>query len=145
MTKIIQLPYEFDPSVILRIRRFLSSLSNLYPGFDTWLTNKVIGSSDSIILLAMENESIAGVAIGRQGDEPKMRCVRTHPELKGTGLGIKLMDSMIEHLQCEKPHVTVAEEMLHEYSRLFFKRYGFQLSDVVKGEFRPRKLEYHWN
>jgi N-acetylglutamate synthase-like GNAT family acetyltransferase len=143
--KIITLSQEVAPAVQARIHRFLASLSDLYPGFNHWIENRVFGSTDSVILLAQEGEHIAGVAIGRKGDNPKLRCVRTHRELQGSGLGIKLLDGMIDHLQCEKPHVTVAEEMMHEYSRAFVKRYGFSLSDVTKGEYRPRKLEYHWN
>jgi GNAT superfamily N-acetyltransferase len=143
--KIITLTQEVDMSVQLRIRRFLSGLANFYPEFDGWLSKRVFELPDSVILLAKEGEHIAGVAIGRKGEDPKIRCIRTHPELQGSGLGIKLMDGLIDHLQCEKPHATVAEEMMHEYSRAFVKRYGFSLSDVTKGEYRPRKLEYHWN
>lgn len=86
-----------------------------------------------------------GVAIGRAGKEPKLRCVRVRDDLQGSGLGLRLIDPMLDHLQSDKPHVTVAEEMIHSYSRAFVKRYGFALSDVTKGEYRRSKLEYHWN
>ena len=60
-------------------------------------------------------------------------------------LGITLMDRMLETLECTKPLATVSEEMLHQYSRIFVKRYGFSLDDVAKGAYRPRKLEYYFN
>ncbi len=143
--KIIKLPNEIDSNTLLQTRLFLSSLSTFYPGFDPWLANKVIGSPDTIILLAHEKDKLAGVAIGKIGEAPKLRCVRVHAGLQGSGLGLRLIDNLVEHLQCEKPHCTVAEELMHDYSRAFVKRYGFCLSDVTKGEYRKNKLEYHWN
>jgi N-acetylglutamate synthase-like GNAT family acetyltransferase len=145
MAKIIKLPHEADPAILSKIGHFLSGLSNLYPGFNSWFANKVAQSTDSIILIAQDGEHLAGVALGRLGDEPKLRCIRVREDLQGSGLGIKLIDPMLDHLQSDKPHVTVAEEMMHSYSRAFMKRYGFALSDVVKGEYRRNKLEYHWN
>ena len=53
--------------------------------------------------------------------------------------------SSIELLEDEKPVVTVAEEMIHLYSRSFVNRYGFELTDVNKGLYRPKKLEYCFN
>lgn len=46
---------------------------------------------------------------------------------------------MLGALQCDKPHCTVAEELLHTYSRAFVNRYGFSLSAVDKGRYRPGK------
>lgn len=130
---------------LTQISDFLANLSQLYPGFQRWFASKVVQSPDSVILVATEQERLAGVALGKIGADPKLRCVRVHDSLQGSGLGLKLIDQMFEHLGHETPHCTVAEEMLHGYSRVFVKRYGFRLSDVIKGEYRPHKLEYHWN
>lgn len=144
--KIIKLHTETDSPLLVQAGLFLSNhLSNLYPGFDGWFNHKVVGSSDAIVLIAVENNHLAGVSIGKIGAEAKLRCVRVREDLQGSGLGIRFIDTMIENLQCEKPHCTVAEEMMHDYSRAFMKRYGFSLSEVTKGQYRSRKLEYHWN
>ena len=74
-----------------------------------------------------------------------MQCVRVADSVSNSGLGITLMDRMLETLECTKPLATVSEEMLHQYSRIFVKRYGFSLDDVAKGAYRPRKLEYYFN
>lgn len=145
MAKIIQLSHGADPLIMLRIGHFLSGLSNLYPDFNSWFANKVAQSTDSIILIAQEGEHLAGVALGKKGNEPKLRCIRVREDLQGSGLGLRLIDPMLDHIQSNKPHVTVAEEMMHSYSRAFVKRYGFVLSNVTKGEYRKGKLEYHWN
>ncbi|BAW19245.1 putative N-acetyltransferase [Ralstonia phage RP31] len=142
---IIRLSHEESSGILVQARQFLTGLTHFYPGFDHWFANKVVGSLDSIVLVAMEKNCLAGIALGKVGIEPKLRCVRVHDDLQGSGLGLKLIDRMLSHLESETPHCTVAEEMMHDYSRAFVKRYGFRLSDVTKGEYRQNKLEYHWN
>ena len=84
-----------------------------------------------------------------------MQCVRVHQDHQGGGLGIQLMDRLLEQLAERHPLCTVSEEMLHPhffpwakrvlYSRVFVKRYGFSLDSVDKGLYRPGKLEYIFN
>ena len=74
-----------------------------------------------------------------------MQCVRVHQDHQGGVLGIQLMDRLLEQLAERHPLCTVSEEMLHQYSRAFVKRYGFSLDSVDKGLYRPGKLEYIFN
>jgi GNAT superfamily N-acetyltransferase len=128
---------------------FLKDLDSLYPGFERWYAGKVVpglAAGGDILLLAKDAEHVVGVALGKRGaDETKLRCIRVLPAYQQTGVGIRLIDRMLDELQCEKPHCTVAEEMLHTYSRAFVSRYGFALSAVDKGRYRPGKLEYAFN
>lgn len=127
----------------------LENLNAFYPGFACWFQHKVVpgvGRPENVVLLATEGEQLVGVALGKRDTlETKIRCVRVLPHLQNSGLGIKLLDRMIEELECEKPHCSVSEEMLHGYSRPFVNRYAFELSAVEKGLYRPRKLEYLFN
>lgn len=127
----------------------LRSLDDLYPDFSHWYVNKVLPGvvlGSDTLLLAKDQGRLVGVAMGKKNKhETKLRCVRVLPEYQNTGLGIRLVDRMLETLECDKPHCTVAEELLHTYSRLFVQRYGFRLSEVLKGAYRPRKLEYVFN
>lgn len=128
----------------------LRSLDAYYPEFSHWYVNTVmpgVVTGKDVLLLARADEGgIAGIALGkRTADETKLRCIRVMPEFQQSGLGIKLIDRMIDELECEKPHCTVAEEMLHQYSRAFVSRYGFALSAVDKGAYRRGKLEYRFN
>lgn len=127
----------------------LRSLDNLYPDFGHWYINKVIPGvvlGTDKLLMAKEDGRLVGVALGKKTDsETKLRCVRVLPEYQNTGLGVRLIDQMLENLECEQPHCTVAEELFHTYSRLFVRRYGFRLNDVMKGAYRPQKLEYSFN
>lgn len=127
----------------------LKSLDVYYPDFSHWYINTalpgVIAGND-VLLIAKERESVVGVALGKKAtQETKLRCVRVVPQRQSTGLGIRLMDTMLEHLESDKPHCTVAQEMLDLYSRVFVRRYGFSLDDVQKGRYRKGKLEYCFN
>lgn len=127
----------------------LRSLDAYYPDFEHWYVNTVapgVVLGQDTLLLASEGSQIVGVALGKRGpDETKLRCVRVVPALQHTGLGIRLIDRMLDELQCEKPHCTVAQELFHQYSRPFVARYGFSLTGVDKGSYRPGKLEYRFN
>lgn len=134
---------------IMQALPLLQSLDALYPGFARWYQDKVVApppSAGNVVLLATHEGALTGVALGKIGaEEVKLRCVRVVPQLQNSGLGLRLIDRMLEELEFEKPHCTVAEEMLHSYSRAFVHRYGFTLSTVEKGEYRRGKLEYHFN
>jgi len=128
---------------------FIKSLDAYYPDIEFWYVNKVVPGivlGNDKLLVASENDNIVGIALGKNGEqETKLRCVRVHPDYQHSGLGIRLIDRMLDTLEVEKPIATVSEEMINLYSRAFVKRYGFSLSDVTKGEYRPRKLEYVFN
>jgi N-acetylglutamate synthase-like GNAT family acetyltransferase len=87
-----------------------------------------------------------GIALGKRTEsETKLRCVRVLPSHQNSGIGLRLIDRMLEALECENPHCSVAEELLHTYSRAFVNRYGFELTKVDKGMYRAGKLEYGFN
>ena len=127
----------------------LRSLDDLYPGFESWYVNTVVPGvvlGQDTLLLAKDEGRIVGVALGKKtAEETKLRCVRVLPSHENTGIGLRLIESMLEALECDKPHCSVAEELLHTYSRPFVNRYGFRLSGVDKGAYRKGKLEYRFN
>lgn len=128
---------------------FIQSLNQYYPDIEYWYVNKVVPGlvlGNDKLLIAHAQGNIVGIALGKQSDdEAKLRCVRVHPDYQQTGLGIKLIDRMLDLIEERQPGVTVAEEMINLYSRAFIKRYGFNLSDVTKGRYRRGKLEYGFN
>lgn len=132
----------------LRVLPFIQSLDAYYPDIAHWYRTTVVPgvtAGSDVLLLAWDNDQLAGVALGKAGAETKLRCVRVSPDWQNTGLGLRLMERMFEALECAKPHCTVSEEMLHLYSRAFVNRYGFELSAVDKGRYRKGKLEYAFN
>ncbi len=138
-----------DPRDAFRVMPFLAGLDTYYPNFSEWYEGKVIpgiGSGADVLLLAWDNDRLAGVALGkRTPQETKLRCIRVAPPWQNSGVGLRLIERMFDVLDCETPHCTVAEELFHTYSRAFIQRYGFRLSDVTKGQYRPGKLEYAFN
>ncbi len=127
----------------------LHSLDTLYPGFQDWYVDTVVPGvvlGQDVLLVGKDEGRVVGVALGkRTQSETKLRCVRVLPEYQNKGLGLRLIDSMLDELECVKPHCTVAEELLHVYSRAFVNRYGFALTGVDKGTYRRGKLEYRFN
>lgn len=131
-----------------RIYPMVASLDNYYPDFSHWYWNTLVPSTvtaDSFVILAEDHGNLVGVALAKQGSEPKLRCVRVLPELKGRGIALHLIDRALQQLNHSHPAVTVAEEMIHDYSRILVNRFDFLLSQVDKGLYRRGKLEYVFN
>jgi GNAT superfamily N-acetyltransferase len=126
----------------------LKTLDEFYPELSYWYVNTVVPGlvlGKDILLLAKEAGRTVGIALGKNGEEKKLRCVRVMPEFQNTGCGLKLIERMFDELETETPHCTVSEELLGLYSRAFVNRYGFRLNSVDKGRYRPGKLEYAFN
>jgi ribosomal protein S18 acetylase RimI-like enzyme len=134
---------------ILQALVFLENLKQYYPKFQSWYINSAmpgIVQGNDFLLQAKQEGQLIGIALGKRSrKESKLRCVRIHPDYQNNGLGVRLIDKAIDVLQCEQPHCTVAQEIVHDYSRLFVNRYGFKLEAVEKGLYRPGKLEYVFN
>jgi len=127
----------------------LESLEQYYPDFSYWYVNKcmpgVVAGSDSLIV-AREHGQIIGVALGKKSEEEtKLRCIRVMPQYQNRGVGLHLTEKMLRELDDDKPLVTVAEEMLHLYSRPFFNLFKFNVTRVEKGMYRRGVLEYIFN
>jgi len=130
-------------------RSLLDSLDSFYPDFGHWYVNTclpgILLGSDTL-LVARDGPAIIGVALGKKTlQETKLRCVRVHPAYRSKGVGVRLIEKMLRELDCDKPHCTVAEEMLHLFSRAFVNHFSFNLNRVDKGLYRPAKLEYAFN
>lgn len=127
----------------------LRSLKNLYPDFMFWFVNVALPGilvGRDILIVAKKNGVVIGVALGKISEnETKLRCIRVLPEYQKYGVGIHLIDHMLRALNCAKPVCTVAEEMMHSYSRAFINYFHFVLSTVEKGLYRRGKLEYVFN
>lgn len=132
-----------------QILPMVETLDAFYPDVGHWYVSTVIPGlllGKDKLILAKDNQRIVGFAIGKLTEaETKLRCVRVLPEHQQHGVGIRLIDKMIEMLEASEPVVTVSEEMINHYSRIFVNRYGWRLNHVSKGTYRKGKLEYHFN
>jgi len=127
----------------------LKPLSELYPDFNNWYWDKVvpgiINGSDKMILA--ENKSgLVGISIVKDSfAEKKLRALRISDKYQRKGYGLYLIDESLKQLGSSKPVVSVAEEMINDYSRIFINRYDFDMTHVYKGLYRKDKLEYEFN
>ncbi len=126
----------------------LAGLDSYYPDFGHWFTNTCMPGvlvGDDLLIVAREQSQVVGVALGKTGAETKLRCVRALPQYQSKGVGIRLVERALRELDHDRPLCTVAEEMLHQYSRPFINYFGFTLTSVAKGRYRAGKLEYEFN
>lgn len=111
--------------------------------------NKIIPdvqTGTGLLLLAEEHDQIIGIGIGKKtATETKLRCLRVIPSYQHRGIGQQLIDRMLKKLDCDKPLVTVAHDMIHNYARPFVNYYHFELTEVQKGTYIKDKLEYVFN
>ena len=130
-------------------RSMLEGIECFYPEFGHWYVNKCLPGvllGKDVLMLARDKHQIVGVALGkRTAKETKLRCVRVAPDYQSRGVGIHLIEKMLRQLGSDRPHCTVAEEMLHQFSRPFVNHFDFKLNRVERGLYRPGKLEYVFN
>lgn len=145
----IQYQFSKKLSDAMVARGMLQDMDQLYPEFGHWYVNKAIPGivlGKDVLLVARDGHQIVGVAMGkRSAKETKLRCVRVRPDYQTRGVGIRLIERMLRQLDSDRPHCTVAEEMLHQFSRPFVNHFDFKLNRVERGLYRPGKLEYVFN
>lgn len=127
----------------------LKKIDPYYPDITQWYVEKcipgIILGNDQLII-ATEHDHLVGFSLGKKSkDENKLRCVRVNDDYQYRGVGIRLIDRMMDLIEDDRPVVTVAEELIHDYSRIFVNRYRYSLEHITKGQYRPNKLEYHFN
>lgn len=126
----------------------LRPLSAYYPDFSDWYWDKVVPGillGEDKLIIMKRNDVVAGVSILKDREEKKLRCLRMSPEFQQKGLGLYLIDESLKQLDTDKPLCSVSEEMMHEFSRIFINRYGFDLTHVYNNLYRKGKLEYEFN
>lgn len=127
----------------------LSSLRDYYPEFDRWVETKVVpglSAGERSLLLEYRQGEVAGFAILKNdGVEKKLCCLRVMEGFQNSaGLGIRLFERAFEELNTERPLLSVAEERLPVFQRIF-NHFGFELSQEYRSKYRIGKVEYAFN
>ncbi|MEY8689299.1 MAG: hypothetical protein AB9M53_05405, partial [Leptothrix sp. (in: b-proteobacteria)] len=119
-----------------------------YPDFESWFESKVraeLLSGQRSILVEYRSGQLAGLAILKQGlDEKKLCCLRIMPSFESSGIGIRLFERSFEVLGTEKPLLSVSEEMLPKFARIF-RHFGFSQEGKYIGLYRQNKCETSFN
>ena len=100
------------------------------------------------MMIAEDADQIIGMCMGRFdtcGGGTKLRCIRVLEDYQKRGVGIHLIDKMLKLIEDDKPLCTVPEPMLHDLSRIMVNYFDFDLTEVIKGLYKPGVLEYVFN
>jgi hypothetical protein len=88
---------------------------------------------------------VAGIAIVKEDlAERKLCSLRVDPEFIGSGIGVKLFDECFEILSTTKPLLSVSEESLSSFDRVF-KYFKFELAGRYQDLYRSRSTEFSFN
>jgi len=126
----------------------LEPISQLYPNFSDWYWDKVVPGiilGNDKIIIAEQKSELVGISIIKKGEENKLRAIRISEKFQNKGYGLHLIDQSLKELDTDKPIVSVAEEMINNFSRIFINRYNFDITHVYNGLYRKSKLEYEFN
>lgn len=131
-----------------RVLSFLSPLSTSYPQIGRWFNTKVVpgvwNGTRHIVRIERDGQLIAVGIAKKEGNEHKICTIRVAPAYEGKGFGIRVLNSLMEWLDTNLPLATVSEENMPCFERIF-ARYGFMLTSVENGLYRPGKLEFVFN
>ena len=128
-------------------KRELEAVSGLYPGFAQWYQTKVepgLISGQRKILVRAAKGRLAGLAVLKIAEERKLCCLRVLPEFQGSGIGVRLFKDAFEELGTERPLLSVADERLPIFDRVF-EYFGFQIGGEYVDMYRAHSREYSFN
>ena len=132
----------------IAIFHFLAEARQYYPSFDMWYFQKVIPeirSGKREILSEVRDGKIVAIAILKNTSQEKKICtVRVSEEFKNKGLGIRLFQKAFKILQTDKPFLTVSEEKLPDFQKIF-DYFKFEQTAVLENYYREGKKEYIFN
>ncbi len=129
-------------------RGYLETLSDFYPSFGAWFTEKVmpgVAAGERTIVLQNTSGVLSGIAVLKNTpEEQKLCCLRVLPEFQGTGAGVRLFDKSFDLLNNKSPLLSVSEEQLPAFEKIF-RYFGFEYAQEYCGIYRPKKTEISFN
>ena len=144
--------FESDPErfnhLIASTRDHLIHLSSFYPSFAHWYDCKVVAGlkkGNRTLVHRYIGGRLGGIVITKDdGLEKKLCCLRVLPHLNGSGLGLRIFDDAFEVLGTEKPLLSVSEEQLLKFHRIF-AHFGFVHGRRYDDLYRIGHVEHSYN
>ena len=126
----------------------LKSAELYYPDFKNWYYSKVVPDlllKNRSLLVEKRQNNIAGIAIIKNTIQEKKLCtLKIIDQYQNRGIGLKLFEKTFEELETTKPYLTVSEEKMVEFKKIF-NYYNFELTSVKKDLYRAGKVEFIFN
>lgn len=140
---------EQTSGMLADVLRHMQDLKDLYPSFDEWVRTRVVPglrAGDRSILIEYRGGELAALAITKDdGVEKKLCCLRVLPGFQNThGLGVRMFQRAFDALETEMPLLSVAEERLPAFERLF-RHFKFELAERHEGIYRVGRSEFAFN
>lgn len=149
----LSLDYLESKSLIKNLKQEVKDFLPAYPNISIWY-KKVIEEIDNnpeeremfISLYDKDSKlSISGIMILKNKiDEKKICALRIKDEHQRLGIGTEFLIIAFEYLKTKKPLITVPEEYIGVFSRIF-EKHNFQQTEKIKGLYRKDKFEYIYN
>lgn len=140
-------PHAYDLAVSVARER-LGHLSFFYPDFGKWFSQKVepgLATGARTLLMRRVAGELAGITILKHDlEESKLCCLRVLPGFNGSGLGLRLFEDSFEMLKTEHPLLSVSEEQLPQFQRVF-DHFGFRHGGRYDGVYRKGVIEHSFN
>jgi hypothetical protein len=127
---------------------FLLPLSEDYPDFELWFRTKVVPGlhlGTRRIFRIERKGDLVGIGIAKREESEKKICtVRIAQRYFGRGLGLKIFDGCLSWLDTDRPYLTVSEQKLPMFHRIF-ESYGFTQTSSQRGRYIPLITEFSYN
>jgi ribosomal protein S18 acetylase RimI-like enzyme len=101
--------------------------------FEAWWNIEDISQSvrDQEVVVATDGNKIIGVGqYGILGDEYVIWKLYVHPEYRGQGIGVRLIDALIKELPTNTPHILIEHFAANERAGEFYEREGFLVRNI---------------
>lgn len=128
--------------------RFISdSITPYYPNGAEWLCTKVFSDNSNRLLLISQlpDGLVNGFSILKNDDFEKKICTLfVSPDFRGNGIGTALLNRSLDLLGCDKPLITVSDDLLLSFIPLL-SHYGFENVASYTDRYRDGHIEYSFN
>lgn len=128
------------------IYHYLKEAKQYYPHFDIWYHQNVIPAiknGDKKIITIEGKNTLKGICIIKLS-EKKLCTLRVMENHQNKGIGIRLFEKSFEVLNTRKPLLSVSEEKLLSFKKIF-DYYDFKLTSIKENYYRQGKKEYFYN
>jgi len=141
-------PQKVDTALYYKfIYTHLRYAEQYYPNFKEWFFGKVVPEievGERKLLLEQRSNQVAGIAIIKLNCEKKLCTLRISDQFQNQGIGVRLFERCFDVLKTDKPFLTVSEEKLPEFQKIF-DYYGFEMTGMKKDAYRQGRAEYYFN
>ena len=125
----------------------LSRLVQEYPSFEDWFFCKVVPGLNlgtRRIITVQDEDAIKAILIMKDSDEKKICTLRVAERYRNNGLGTFLLDYARQELKTNWPIITVSNNHIREFSRLFDK-FSFKSPKIYHDFYTANSVEYCFN